>query len=289
MFITLPSNASTDAHPENNASSYIVKLPDRLEFGHGWRVGLAEIHFPLSFDSAKRDQRAALRLPFPLPRPVPRPPMLPPPVRPTPPLVTNIPPRVQFPRPTQRAPTNVQGPMSHGKLPKGGAPGIPEIPPDVDIEEEEEEGYADYTPEDIKNRRTDFPRMPAVNDLELVNTMQRMQATLNSINANIGALLTSSSDSVAIDMGAIYVYSDIVEPHIVGDVRAPLLRIVKIPSVKVHGLSAVATYDSPYYMPLGKREFSQIEIELRDVAGNLLPFTKGTSIVTLHFKRDALP
>jgi hypothetical protein len=270
MFITLPSNASTDVYASNSANSYVVKLPDRLEFGHGWLVGLVEIHFPLTFEVVDQRRSAGFRFRIPIPRTLfrPRPRMFPPPhPRPTPPLNTTVPPQVQFPRPSQRAPTNTQLPFSGGKSPG--------LPPNIGSEDGEENG---------SSREIDYKLV--IKDLELIKTLKTLQTSLDNVNTNIGALLTSKEDGAAIDTGVLYVYSDIVQAQVVGDVKAPLLRIVKIPSIKTHGLSAVATYDNPYYMPLGKREFNQIEIEIRDVAGNLAPFAYGTSIVTLHFKRE---
>lgn len=143
MLVTLPSNASTAAYPGNTASSFTVKLPDRLQFGEGWGVGLSEIHFP---------------------------------------------------------------------------------------------------------------------------HLQQQQVSPTADFQNL-----------------LYVYADIVEPSSVGDVKAPLLRVIGSDSIA----KAFANFDMPHYYPLSNREFNRIEIVIKDLAGNMPSFASGTSIVTLHFKKLA--
>ncbi|GFU02945.1 uncharacterized protein F54H12.2 [Trichonephila clavipes] len=69
-----------------------------------------------------------------------------------------------------------------------------------------------------------------------------------------------------------YVYSDIVEPVVVGHVEAPLLRVVRI-----SGDSVSAQYDRPHYVPVIRQSFHTIEIEIRFNSGDLLPFERGVS------------
>ena len=60
---------------------------------------------------------------------------------------------------------------------------------------------------------------------------------------------------------SLYVYSSIVEPRIVGDKIAPLLRIV--PITGRHGEMVAARFDHVQYMPVLSREFEAVEIEIR--------------------------
>ena len=82
---------------------------------------------------------------------------------------------------------------------------------------------------------------------------------------------------------SLYVYSSIVEPRIVGDKIAPLLRIV--PITGRHGEMVAARFDHVQYMPVLSREFEAVEIEIRDDTGRPVPFERGKVTVTLHLIR----
>ena len=82
---------------------------------------------------------------------------------------------------------------------------------------------------------------------------------------------------------SLYVYSSIVEPRIVGDKIAPLLRIV--PITGRHGEKVTARFDHIQYIPVLSREFGSIETEIRDDTGRPVPFERGEVTVTLHFRR----
>ena len=95
----------------------------------------------------------------------------------------------------------------------------------------------------------------------------------------------SSADPNA-DFRLFYIYCDIVEPQIVGDVYAPLLRIVTVKGQDgemVHEL-----YDRPHYIPLIRKKFQSIEIVIRTHLGRLVSFDRGRLIVKLHFREKHL-
>ena len=46
FFVTLPSHASLDEFPNNNASSFKVRLPQPINFHEPWEVGLSSISLP---------------------------------------------------------------------------------------------------------------------------------------------------------------------------------------------------------------------------------------------------
>ena len=69
----------------------------------------------------------------------------------------------------------------------------------------------------------------------------------------------------------------------VGDVKAPLLRTVKITGKE--GLTVNSTFQTVQYVPVQRKQFSTIEIDIRDDMGCPVPFQRGKVIVTLHFWR----
>lgn len=84
----------------------------------------------------------------------------------------------------------------------------------------------------------------------------------------------------------IFVYCDLIESQVVGDTVAPLLRIVNTQHRKYEfGDQITQEFRTLQYLPLLKRNFSTIEIDLRGSTGNPIPFQSGTSAVTLHFRR----
>lgn len=80
----------------------------------------------------------------------------------------------------------------------------------------------------------------------------------------------------------IYVYCDLVEPQIVGDVQAPLLRIVKVEGKD--GEMVNAHYTRPYYLPITRQHFQSIQIDIRLHSGELVPFERGKTYLVLHFR-----
>lgn len=84
----------------------------------------------------------------------------------------------------------------------------------------------------------------------------------------------------------LFVYCDIIEPQIVGDVMAPLLRIVPLDTAAyVYGANKMHIFSPPHYVPVMRREFDTIEIDIRSSTGNKIPFQFGTTCIKLHFRK----
>jgi len=83
----------------------------------------------------------------------------------------------------------------------------------------------------------------------------------------------------------IYVYYDILEYVLVGDTKAPLLRLV--PADGPNGESIYKVFDekSFFYIPLQKKNFDSIEVDIMDDFGEGIPFKTGKLAVTLHFRQ----
>ena len=85
---------------------------------------------------------------------------------------------------------------------------------------------------------------------------------------------------------SLFIYTNIIEYHTVGDTRAPLLRIVNVDGE--YGETVTKIYDSPHYMPLKHKLLHMIEIDIRDGTGQPIPFVSGRVIVKRHFRRKRL-
>ncbi len=88
----------------------------------------------------------------------------------------------------------------------------------------------------------------------------------------------------AAGMYHLFVYCDFVEEQIVGDSLVPLLRIVNITGME--GEVVTQTF-RPYYLPVNKLDFDTIEILLCNEFGEEILFDKGSSIVTVHFRKKS--
>ena len=68
---------------------------------------------------------------------------------------------------------------------------------------------------------------------------------------------------------SLYVYCDAAESIPVGDIKAPLLRVVDAAGHfcdLIHRL-----YTTPQYVPVSKKEFNTLEIDIRDDTGRPVP------------------
>ena len=80
----------------------------------------------------------------------------------------------------------------------------------------------------------------------------------------------------------VYVYTDIVKHSIVGDKRAPLLRVVNVNPYL--GDTQTVTFQPLIYQPLSRSSFRQIAVYLRDSTGQPIPFERGAVTVVLAFR-----
>ena len=80
------------------------------------------------------------------------------------------------------------------------------------------------------------------------------------------------------------VYTNIAQGGIVGDVEAPLLRVV--PVEHEHWTYQCTQFNSIQYLPLSQKHIRSISIYIYSDYGELVPFTDGKTIVTLDIRRS---
>ena len=81
----------------------------------------------------------------------------------------------------------------------------------------------------------------------------------------------------------LYVYSDIVQAQLVGDALVPLLQIV--PLEGDDGQCVSKSFERPHYLPVSRREFEMIEVNIKCDTGESVPFDLGKVLITLHFRQ----
>ncbi|GBO37734.1 hypothetical protein AVEN_30389-1 [Araneus ventricosus] len=85
-----------------------------------------------------------------------------------------------------------------------------------------------------------------------------------------------------IDLYLLYIYTDIIQPEMVGGVFAPLLRIVTVKGKDGDMIHEI--FDRPHYCPVSRKNFQSIEIVIRTHTGRFVSFDRGKLIVKLHFR-----
>lgn len=86
---------------------------------------------------------------------------------------------------------------------------------------------------------------------------------------------------------SVYVYCDLLEHVPVGDTTAPLLRIVDKPVI-THG-NVHQVLNPTLYVPLQKKNFDTVEINIMTDTGVVVPFLMGKSFIVLEFRRAVHP
>ena len=86
-------------------------------------------------------------------------------------------------------------------------------------------------------------------------------------------------------VSTIYVYCDIVEPQVVGDTSAQLLK--SIPVEGTFGDIITKTFTNIQYVPIQRKSFEDVEVLLRSDTGDPVPFERGKVVTTLHFREHS--
>lgn len=83
---------------------------------------------------------------------------------------------------------------------------------------------------------------------------------------------------------SLYVYSNIIQPQIVGDVQAPLLRIVPVRE-RSKETNQVERFQHVQYLPISNTGSESIEVVIKRDNGRNPSFQSGKVIITLHLKQ----
>ena len=98
---------------------------------------------------------------------------------------------------------------------------------------------------------------------------------------------TYVGERITEEPSTMYVNCDLIEHVVVGDSRVPLLRtfgMEKSLNEVVH-----RTFQNPLYVPVQKKHFDSIEMNIMTDAGEAMPFASGKSVAILHFRRSSNP
>jgi hypothetical protein len=311
---TIQSDASLNMYPKNNASRFRVQLAQPLNFDERWVVGLAEIHFPLSFGQT--------------------------------PQTTVVPfdeEKSMFPQSVEYIATPVvRGKRKHDvteqkseasskrskraaepakayKIYESGGVVIKSM--DVEPVDSESDEVQDL----LKKHKKEYEQWKKDN-LRLLEALDECETgkrqVVESCNGQLQKLMNEQivmlqakekqvihqkstiqywkdnfvslahlayRDANQMNNSEIpkylYIYCDIVQMRQVGDTYANFLHLARVPPIRINGDTAVDRFDFPRYNKLAKHNFDCIEVVIRNEFGDVVEFQEGgTVIITLHFK-----
>ena len=81
-----------------------------------------------------------------------------------------------------------------------------------------------------------------------------------------------------------YVYSSLVKDGIVGNVFAPIVRVVGLED-KPKSETIHREFTVPHYLHLRSSSFNEVVLELTDGMGNSMKFNQGNSVAVFHFRK----
>lgn len=294
FYITLPSNASMHIYPDNTLAHYTTLLPHRIQLDGLWEAALTEIMYPPTFNNiVGGDIWFEVYIPH------------------NDKKITEVVPEqtlekdkyfTKYPLPNNE----ISDQIKRYYIPEGFYENMDSllvligrrIAPHT-INYDKNYNRVTITYNDMSNIRLYAlcPSLavilgfhhPPTYDFELVGRANYIFHKHEHEVLNVGDNKTTwcASFHPKLDFfvpSHMYIYCDVVEPNLVGDSFSPLLRIVKIDPKFNHKLSMV-NFTSLYYIPVLKREFQTIEINIRDDQGDLIPFDSEKLNVRLHFRR----
>jgi hypothetical protein len=120
-------------------------------------------------------------------------------------------------------------------------------------------------------------------ELEVILGLSSMQNPLKNTSYENVTFGGEHSCDLQAGIHALYIYCDLLQFTHVGDIKAPLLRVVD--SGGEAGDVVTRYYERPRYVPLQKKNFDSVEIVIRDDLGEKIQFENGKVLLTLHFRR----
>ena len=250
MRVVLPSNASKNHFPDNTVAKFTVKLPDYLDFSSGtWECGLSEILFFKSWSNLGDECFITLQ--------------------------------------------QHSGPVTRVSIPNGYYENMEELC--NKINECLNQNLPTKSKDAVsctfnKNTRVVHFLLDKENFFggvfkfspALENILGKMSN--NNITQTAEQVKIALPDATLLQMYHMMVYSDIIQPTVVGDIETNLLRSVAV-SVGNHWEVQCTTYNKIQYLPLSRKSFNTITIHIYTDYGEVVPFNGGRAVVTLDFQK----
>lgn len=292
FYLTLPSNSSEQYYPDNTLTRFTTRLHSTLELEGSWEVGLSEIIFPSSWITLDKkackfsvmcEQFPYLNYEF---------------------MPEDLLEKLYIPQGHYESVEKIVEAINNEidttfeKIPK------PDNNPRVD------DYHGNFYTHGVHTRVLvgEFPKLKYDKLKQKVRfTISRLTGiAFSPVLANVLGLSSSQNPlfnddeyedvmkifgeracDLTAGINSLYVYCDVIEHVPVGDTKVPLLRIVDAKGPAHEIIHTI--YENPRYIPLQKKNFDSIEIDIRDCFGEKISFESGQVVVVLDFQRARNP
>ncbi len=256
FYLSLPSNSSQDVFQENTLTHYKTQLPHLVDLSGKWEVGLAEIQYPHDWKNIDIDD-----------------------------------PRFWVKQ------VNEEG-WHAFELPSGYYDTPEELVKDLN----ECVGCKEIGKKTIYYQLNE--KFPVTFHFQRVSQTMRLKVGPRHMLTMSNALRTFlGMDDLAFELPAgmyfgkqmldldhgfysLFVYCDLVEHRIVGNSKVQLLRVVPVEGRG--GEMVTKEYERIHYLPLMRKDFDTVTVDIRKDTGEIVPFLRGRVNVTLHFRKRLL-
>lgn len=247
FYVTLISNSSLEVYPYNKASAFIVQLPQKIILNDNWVVGLAEIQYSYNFFNVSESNNTLTY------------------TKGSEVSIRSI--EIGF----YKSISDIIIAVRKATSELGDWIKIDSITNRIIINTKEV--YSDEK-ESTSNRSIKFHGLLA---LQL-----GFAPDTNVLNYDISPYVGNTYFGIPDE---IFVYCDLIEPQLVGYQSSQVLKIVNTGDKRTtFGTSCFRGFQNLHYVPLLKKDFDKVEIELRDITGQYIPFRHGITRIKLHFK-----
>lgn len=274
FYVTLTSNSSTSFFPGNNPSSFTVLLPQKIILSGKWSVALVELHYNYNFFNVSGGNNKII-------------------------IKYDLSQDDEMSEKDARSDDEIIEESyymyEHAKKPEyviGIEPGYYNSVSDVilavndEIHKVVEKKAVTLEINELNNRtavqKIDDECVPA--SISFQGRLARQlgfDSEKNILKYKSSPYIGNAFVGVPDQM---FIYTDIIEPTFLSHKRAYVLKIVNTEAkFEKFGDSCYKEFQNLHYMPVQKREFESITIDIRDDIDCFLPFCHGTLTVKLHF------
>lgn len=264
FYLTLPSNTS----PDNTTANFSVHLPTKLDLPGKWEVALVEIQYPHSWDNIHSSGGSDNVIEITFPNDAKVAVYIPPGYYGT---VEELISAIQYGQ--QRSSQMIlQTYKNHQTIISGKNVKTNHIKDVV-------KGFQLEWNQTLKRVQCKLFRIKSVKLSQQVQYMLGFETdTIDGTNE-----IAYFQPDLRSGFYSLYIYCSLVEPQIVGNITAPLLRHVHIDGS--HGDIVEKLYQTPHYVPVVTKEVDRIEIDIKDDKNQSVPFQFGKTVVKLHFRK----
>jgi len=249
FYLTLPSNSSAVDYPDNTAAHYVTKLDGQIELQGDWQVGLVEISTPGSLMNVGRGD-----------------------------CYMNV-------FVNGRSHCRVILPTAYHKQERRLIEALHNAQWAVDAEKlvgRKLFARFSFSSRSRMSIALDDEAYPLI-QVSFSEKLAKMLGFVALAKYGSNATATKPPDMAFGDIYSMYVYCDLLEHVVVGDTKAPLLRVVDLTRRMNRNIHHVM--NPILYVPLQIKNFDTVEIKIVTNTGHVVPFVDGNSFVVLEFRR----